>query len=175
MLRHAAGGLATRREQRHMFGEIRDSVTELHRQDNRPWLVGFSGGKAEPPGAARRRATQRPAAGRAERAQASANEAMVASLVVDAVLAQPAEARKKPVTILCTDTRVEAERSETPRGEGGNPAIVEMAESTLGRIKRFSEHGAHLVRHRWTRMRTDTGRNECHSELVEESLAWFGA
>lgn len=52
---------------------------------------------------------------------------MVTLLVVDAVLAVPAEARKKPVTILCTDTRVEI------------PAIVEMVESTLGKIQRFSE------------------------------------
>jgi DNA sulfur modification protein DndC len=83
-----------------MFGEIRNSLAELYRRDDRPWLVGFSGGK---------------------------DSTMVASLVVDAVLAVPAAERKKPVTILCTDTRVEI------------PAIVEMVESTLARIRRFSE------------------------------------
>lgn len=83
-----------------MFTEIRQSLIQLYQEDSRPWLVGFSGGK---------------------------DSTMVASLVVDAVLAVPAEARRKPVTILCTDTRVEI------------PAIVEMVESTLRRIQRFSE------------------------------------
>jgi NH3-dependent NAD+ synthetase len=53
---------------RNMFGENRNSLAELYRQDDRPWLVGFSGGK---------------------------DSTMVASLVVDAVLAVPAEARKR--------------------------------------------------------------------------------
>jgi len=90
----------TRYTANHMFAEIRDSLVELYQQDDRPWLVGFSGGK---------------------------DSTMVASLVVDAVLAVPKEARKKPVSILCTDTRVEI------------PAIVEMVESTLAKIRRFSE------------------------------------
>ena len=82
------------------YQDIKTWLCRLYADDPRPWLVGFSGGK---------------------------DSTMVASLVVDAVLAQPPEARKKPVTILCTDTRVEI------------PAIVEMAESTLARIRRFSE------------------------------------
>lgn len=82
------------------YRHIIESLINLYRSDSRPWLVGFSGGK---------------------------DSTMVVSLVVDAVLAQPAEARKKPVTILCTDTRVEI------------PAIVEMVESTLAKIQRFSE------------------------------------
>ncbi len=52
---------------------------------------------------------------------------MVASLVFDALLSVSAEQRNKPVAILCTDTRVEI------------PAIVEMVESTLARMHRFSQ------------------------------------
>ncbi len=103
-----------------MFGEIRDALADLYRQDDRPWLVGFSGGK---------------------------DSTMVASLVVDAVLAQPVEARKKPVTILCTD-------ASTPS----------CSRSRFGmRRQRFNR--------RWTRMNADTGYIGCHSEFVEESLA----
>jgi hypothetical protein len=77
-----------------VFNEIRHSLADLYRQDDRPWLVGFSGGKAEPLGAGRRSSAQRIATGRAERARASANYTMVSLLVVDAVLAQLVEARK---------------------------------------------------------------------------------
>jgi DNA sulfur modification protein DndC len=52
---------------------------------------------------------------------------MLASLVFDAVLAVPAENREKPVAVLCTDTRVEI------------PAIVEMVESALARMRKFSQ------------------------------------
>jgi DNA sulfur modification protein DndC len=52
---------------------------------------------------------------------------MVASLVVEVVTGIPADKRKKPVSILCTDTRVEI------------PAIVEAVESALARIHRFSQ------------------------------------
>ncbi len=52
---------------------------------------------------------------------------MLASLIFDAVLAGPAEQRKKPISILCTDTRVEI------------PAISEMVESTLARMHKFSQ------------------------------------
>ena len=52
---------------------------------------------------------------------------MVASLVFDAVLSVPPDQRSKPVTILCTDTRVEI------------PAISEGVESTLDRMRRFSQ------------------------------------
>lgn len=52
---------------------------------------------------------------------------MLASLVFDMILSVPAEKRKKPVAVLCTDTRVEI------------PAIVEMVESALARMHRFSE------------------------------------
>src|SRR6266511_3818209 len=52
---------------------------------------------------------------------------MLASLVFDAVLSVQAEQRNKPVAILCTDTRVEI------------PAIVEMVESVLVRMQRFSQ------------------------------------
>lgn len=77
-----------------------DSLRRLYQEDARPWLVGYSGGK---------------------------DSTMVASLVFDAVLSVSAEQRKKPVVILCTDTRVEI------------PAIVETIEATLARMHKFSQ------------------------------------
>ena len=82
------------------YKEIRESLTQLYVEDPRPWLVGFSGGK---------------------------DSTMLASLIFDAVLAVPATERKKPVSILCTDTRVEI------------PAIAEMVGSTLARMQKFSQ------------------------------------
>jgi DNA sulfur modification protein DndC len=52
---------------------------------------------------------------------------MVASLIFDAVLSAPAPQRKKAISFLCTDTRVEI------------PAIVEMVEGTLARMHKFSQ------------------------------------
>ncbi len=83
------------------YKEIKDSLTQLYAEDERPWLVGFSGGK---------------------------DSTMLASIIFDAVLSIPAGQRKKPVSILCTDTRVEI------------PAIVEMVEGTLARMQKFSQH-----------------------------------
>ncbi len=51
---------------------------------------------------------------------------LLAALVSDAVLAVPPERRTKEVHIVCTDTRVEI------------PAIVEMIETTLARMRKFS-------------------------------------
>jgi DNA sulfur modification protein DndC len=81
------------------YQEIRDSLRQLYLDDTRPWLIGFSGGK---------------------------DSTMMASLVLDAVLAVPPEKRKKEIAVLCTDTRVEI------------PAIVEMVEVTLARMQKFS-------------------------------------
>lgn len=83
-----------------VYQDIRENLRELYLEDTRPWLVGFSGGK---------------------------DSTMLASLVFDAVLSAPVDQRKKPVAILCTDTRVEI------------PAIVEMVESTLARMHKFSQ------------------------------------
>jgi DNA sulfur modification protein DndC len=83
-----------------MFQEIKASLQQLYLEDKRPWLVGFSGGK---------------------------DSTMLASLIFDAVLSIPAEQRKKPISVLCTDTRVEI------------PAIAEMIEGTLDRMRKFSE------------------------------------
>ncbi len=83
------------------YSDIKDSLRSLYRDDPRPWLVGFSGGK---------------------------DSTMLASLIVEVVAGIPDDQRKKPVAILCTDTRVEI------------PAIVEMVEGTLARIQRFSQH-----------------------------------
>lgn len=52
---------------------------------------------------------------------------MVASLIVETVASIPDTQRTKPVAILCTDTRVEI------------PAIAETIETTLDRIRRFSQ------------------------------------
>jgi DNA sulfur modification protein DndC len=52
---------------------------------------------------------------------------MLSSLIFDTVLSIPTEHRKKAVSILCTDTRVEI------------PAIVEMVEGTLARMQKFSQ------------------------------------
>jgi 3'-phosphoadenosine 5'-phosphosulfate sulfotransferase (PAPS reductase)/FAD synthetase len=81
------------------YQEIKNSLRNLYLDDPRPWLVGFSGGK---------------------------DSTMVASLVFDAVLSVPPDQRKKPVAILCTDTRVEI------------PAVAEGVESALERMRRCS-------------------------------------
>ena len=82
------------------YREIRESLSQLYLEDDRPWLVGFSGGK---------------------------DSTMVASLIFDAILSVPDDQRKKPVSVLCTDTRVEI------------PAIAEMVEGTLTRMHKFSQ------------------------------------
>ena len=63
-----------------LFSEIKNNLETLYLEDQRPWLVGFSGGK---------------------------DSSMVASLIFDVVLGLPPEKRTKPIAILCTDTRVE--------------------------------------------------------------------
>ena len=89
-----------------MFQEIKASLEQLCLEDNRPWLVGFSGGK---------------------------DSTMLASLVFDAVLSIPAERRRKPISVLCADTRVEI------------PAIAEMIEGTLDRMRKCSaQHGLNI-------------------------------
>jgi hypothetical protein len=51
---------------------------------------------------------------------------MLASLICNSVLAVPAAQRKKPIAVLCTDTRVEI------------PAIAEIVEGALSRMHKFS-------------------------------------
>jgi len=82
------------------YRDIRGTLSQLYIEDERPWLVGFSGGK---------------------------DSTMLASLIFDTVLSIPTAQRKKPVSILCTDTRVEI------------PAIAEMIEGTLTRMQKFSQ------------------------------------
>ena len=82
------------------YSDIKDSLRLLYLEDPRPWLVGFSGGK---------------------------DSTMLASLIVELVAGIPQDQHKKPVVILCTDTRVEI------------PAIAEMIAGTLARIQRFSQ------------------------------------
>jgi len=86
-----------------IYQDIKTSLSQLYLEDTRPWLVGFSGGK---------------------------DSTMLASLIYDAILAVPSEKRIKPISVLCTDTRVEI------------PAIVEMVEGTLDKMRKCSEqHG----------------------------------
>ena len=85
------------------YQDIKTSLIQLYVDDDRPWLVGFSGGK---------------------------DSTMLASLIFDAVLSVPPEKRQKPISVVCTDTRVEI------------PAIVEMVEGTLDKMRKCSEqHG----------------------------------
>ena len=63
-----------------IYQDIKTSLIELYVNDDRPWLVGFSGGK---------------------------DSTMLASLIFDAVLSVPSEKRRKPISVVCTDTRVE--------------------------------------------------------------------
>lgn len=79
------------------YQDIKKSLHQLYLEDNRPWLVGFSGGK---------------------------DNTMLASLVVDAALLLPPAQRTKPISVVCTDKRVEI------------PAIVEMVEGTLRKMQR---------------------------------------
>jgi DNA sulfur modification protein DndC len=85
------------------YQDIKQSLRRLYVEDDRPWLVGFSGGK---------------------------DSTMLASLVFDTVLSIPAEQRKKPVSVLCTDTRVEI------------PAIVEMVDGTLAKMHKCSQQNS---------------------------------
>ncbi len=52
---------------------------------------------------------------------------MVASIIYEVVASIPLEQRKKRIAVLCTDTRVEI------------PAIIEMVEGTLTRMRRYAE------------------------------------
>ncbi|MGD0323107.1 MAG: hypothetical protein ABSD45_05155 [Terriglobia bacterium] len=83
-----------------IFEDIRRSLRQLYLEDERPWLVGFSGGK---------------------------DSTMLASVIFDVILSIPAEQRKKAVSVVCTDTRVEI------------PAIVETVEGTLDRMRKCSQ------------------------------------
>ena len=83
-----------------IYQDIKKSLRQLYLEDDRPWLVGFSGGK---------------------------DSTMLASLVFDVVLSLPPAERTKPISIVCTDTRVEI------------PAIAEMVEETLARMQKCSQ------------------------------------
>ena len=85
------------------YQDIKSALHQLYTEDDRPWLVGFSGGK---------------------------DSTMLASLVFDTVLLLLPDKRIKPISVVCTDTRVKI------------PAIVEMVEGTLDKMRKCSEqHG----------------------------------
>ena len=83
-----------------LYEDIKNELRQLYTEDDRPWLVGFSGGK---------------------------DSTLVAALIFETVLSLPMERRTKPISVLCTDTRVEI------------PAIVEMVEGTLEKMRKCSE------------------------------------
>ena len=94
------------------YEDIKSRLRQLYTQDDRPWLVGFSGGK---------------------------DSTLVASLIFETVLSFPVESRRKPISVVCTDTRVEI------------PAIVEMTEGALQKMRACSEKNGlridvHLLR-----------------------------
>jgi DNA sulfur modification protein DndC len=82
------------------YQDIKSALHRLYTDDDRPWLVGFSGGK---------------------------DSTMLASLVFETVLSLPPDQRIKPISVVCTDTRVEI------------PAIVEMVEGTLDKMRKCSK------------------------------------
>jgi DNA sulfur modification protein DndC len=91
------------------YQELKLGIRDLYLQDDRPWLVGFSGGK---------------------------DSTLVASLIFEAVLSVSLQQRTKPISVLCTDTRVEI------------PAIAEMIEGTLDRMRAASaQHGLNVDVH----------------------------
>ena len=63
-----------------MLETIIEPLRQLYLSDQRPWMVGFSGGK---------------------------DSTLVAHLVFDVVRSVPTDDRIKEIHILCTDTRVE--------------------------------------------------------------------
>ncbi len=83
-----------------VYKEILESLRRLYLEDARPWLVGFSGGK---------------------------DSTMVASLIFEVASATAPDNRKKPIAVLCTDTRVEI------------PAVAEGIEANLDRMRRRSQ------------------------------------
>ncbi|MFA5913857.1 MAG: hypothetical protein WC830_09915 [Burkholderiales bacterium] len=62
------------------YQDIKKSLRQLYLEDNRPWLVGFSGRK---------------------------DSTMLASLVLDVALSLPPAERTKPISVVYTDTRAE--------------------------------------------------------------------
>lgn len=95
-----------------VYGSIKETLRRLYTDDDRPWLVGFSGGK---------------------------DSTLLASLIFDTVQSLPLNSRRKPVSVVCTDTRVEI------------PAITEMVEGTLKKMRRCSKKNGlpidvHLLR-----------------------------
>lgn len=97
------------------YKDIINTLTQLYLKDDRPWLVGFSGGK---------------------------DSTMLASLIFDAILSVPDTQRKKPISMLCTDTRVEIpaiadieEYGESHRAQGLPDDLLKILKDDLACIK----------------------------------------
>lgn len=63
-----------------VFEDIIEEMTYVYKHDNRPWLIGYSGGK---------------------------DSSLLVSLVVETVLRLPEKERKKKIFIVTSDTGVE--------------------------------------------------------------------
>lgn len=97
------------------YAGIVESLRELYLSDARPWLLGFSGGK---------------------------DSTLLASLVFDAVLPVPAEARQNEIAVVGNDTRSRA-------------AYLALEGSLRSSTQRFTVHRVPhaLCRPRWTTSR----------------------
>src|ERR1051326_234790 len=82
------------------YEDIQSTIRAMYLRDERPWIVGFSGGK---------------------------DSMMVGSIVFRAIASIKRDERTKDVAVLCTDTRVEI------------PAIVEMIERSLARMRKWAQ------------------------------------
>jgi 3'-phosphoadenosine 5'-phosphosulfate sulfotransferase (PAPS reductase)/FAD synthetase len=106
--------------------QIRDSLRQLYVEDPRPRLVGFSGGK---------------------------DSTLVAALVFDAVISVPPEQRTKPVTVLCTDTRVD-----------GNSHKKAQRSQRTGGANLFSLSASNEIPRAWERERMPAGQVRVEGE-----------
>jgi DNA sulfur modification protein DndC len=95
------------------------SLDQLYREDQRPWLVGFSGGK---------------------------DSTMLASLIFDVVLSIPAEQLPRPVyRLLSAIFAALSTVYRMPSTVFSIPAIAEMIEGALDRMRKCSQqHGLNI-------------------------------
>jgi DNA sulfur modification protein DndC len=63
-----------------IYQDIKNCLCQLYLNDDRPWLVGFSGGK---------------------------DSALLTSLIFNSLLSLPSERRRKQISVVCTDTQLE--------------------------------------------------------------------
>jgi hypothetical protein len=125
--------------------QIRDSLQQLYLDDPRPWLVGFSGGSPR-----EMRPTNHDNISTAPVISRGKDSTLVAALVFDAVLAVPPAQRTKPVTVLCTDTRVD--RNSHKRAQ------------RTGSANGFSLFASNVIPRPWERERMSAGQVRADGE-----------